>query len=456
MIIQHTRQESNIKMEGPESQHDMLKEAYTKYLSESSLLNSFEFDNFTALLFHNLSQLVNQSGGIDMNAINRFETNRRVSNTSFYLLIVLYSVLILVGSIGNSLVIAAVARKPSMRTARNVFIVNLAVADLLVCMVNKPLTLMEILTQYWPLGDTPFLCGLFGTLQATCIFVSTISITAIALDRYHVIVYPTEKSLQKVGVLLTLLGIWSLSLLLALPNYIVRNLDVHNIDLPGLKKVCFCVEDWPVEHGRAYYSIFCIVVQYFVPILTVSVAYTRIANKLKYRMNSTNRSYVRSKKETSRMRRTNTLLMAIALIFCLSWLPLNLFNVIADLYHPISNDESVLIAYAICHMIAMTSACSNPLLYGWLNENFLKEFMEIFTWLCPCCPLGARLSAKINMSACGKVGKKDSSSGRASHKENHLVLYSQPMEDAICNGLSGEYQDPEVTFVSQVMTTTTL
>lgn len=28
-------------------------------------------------------------------------------------------------------------------------------------------------------------------------------------------------------------------------------------------------------------------------------------------------------------------------------------------------------------MMGMSSACSNPVLYGWLNENFKKEFREI-------------------------------------------------------------------------------
>jgi neuropeptide F receptor len=50
-----------------------------------------------------------------------------------------------------------------------------------------PLTLVEILSKYWPLGRYEILCKLIGTLQATSIFVSTISITAIALDRYQVI-----------------------------------------------------------------------------------------------------------------------------------------------------------------------------------------------------------------------------------------------------------------------------
>lgn len=58
--------------------------------------------------------------------------------------------------------------------------------DLVLCLVTMPLTLVEILTKYWPLGKYAVLCKMIGTLQATTIFVSTISITSIALDRYQV------------------------------------------------------------------------------------------------------------------------------------------------------------------------------------------------------------------------------------------------------------------------------
>lgn len=73
-----------------------------------------------------------------------------------------------------------------MRTPRNMFIVNLAVADLLLCTVTMPLTLMEILTKYFPLGNYLLVCKTIGILQATSTYVSTISITTIALDRYQV------------------------------------------------------------------------------------------------------------------------------------------------------------------------------------------------------------------------------------------------------------------------------
>ncbi len=34
--------------------------------------------------------------------------------------------------------------------------------------------------------------------------------------------------------------------------------------------------------------------------------------------------------------------------------------------------------YSICHTIGMSSACFNPFLYAFLNENFRKEFVAIF------------------------------------------------------------------------------
>jgi len=38
-------------------------------------------------------------------------------------------------------------------------------------------------------------------------------------------------------------------------------------------------------------------------------------------------------------------------------------------------------AYAICHLLVLGSACFNPLLYGWLNDNFRREFIKA---LCCC------------------------------------------------------------------------
>ena len=40
-----------------------------------------------------------------------------------------------------------------MLTPRNVFIVNLAVSDILMCSFTMPLVMVDLLTNYWPLGQ---------------------------------------------------------------------------------------------------------------------------------------------------------------------------------------------------------------------------------------------------------------------------------------------------------------
>ena len=81
--------------------------------------------------------------------VNDWKYKARVAPWTFGSLITLYALMILFGSSGNLLVILVVIRNRAMRTARNVFIVNLAVSDLMLCLITMPLTLVEILYQTW-------------------------------------------------------------------------------------------------------------------------------------------------------------------------------------------------------------------------------------------------------------------------------------------------------------------
>ncbi|KAL3268014.1 hypothetical protein HHI36_007147, partial [Cryptolaemus montrouzieri] len=114
------------------------------------------------------------------------------------------------------------------------------------------------------------------------------------------------------------------------------------------------------------------------------VVYLRISYKLRYRFDrgfTSEESTQNNRRELRgrRLHRTNILLSAISLIFCISWMPLNLFNLIADLYSGEINftSQTMVVVYAMCHLMGMSSACSNPVLYGCLNENFMKEFKDI-------------------------------------------------------------------------------
>ncbi|KAM3957982.1 neuropeptide F receptor [Aphomia sociella] len=314
--------------------------------------------------------------------LEKFSQNRKVDDPTRSLLLTFYGILVIIGAVGNALVVISVVRKPVMRTARNMFIVNLAVSDALVCCVGTPLTLMELLTKHWPLPDWPSLCKACGAIQAISIFVSTISITAIALDRYQLIVYPTRRGLQTMGALITMFFIWLTAFTLASPLFIFRSLKTHKLGFIGMDSISFCIEDWPIDNGRAIYSVFSLIFQYVLPVLVVIIAHVQIHRRLRGRRRTT--------------RKTPAILIAIAVTYVISWLPLNVFNLVADFSpEPILDEKPMTITYAICHMFGMSSAVSNPLLYGWLNDNFRKEFEEI---LC-CCRKKGQMKKNIRVKS---------------------------------------------------------
>lgn len=68
-----------------------------------------------------------------------FEALRRPWLAS--IVVVIYAVVLSFGVLGNGLVFVTVASAPRMRTATNIFIANLALADCFVCAFDLPLNL---------------------------------------------------------------------------------------------------------------------------------------------------------------------------------------------------------------------------------------------------------------------------------------------------------------------------
>ncbi|KAI0235235.1 Neuropeptide F receptor, partial [Lamellibrachia satsuma] len=303
-------------------------------------------------------------------------------------LIVAFTVLIAFGATGNGLVCYVVAKNPHMRTPRNIFIINLAISDLTLCLFTQPFNLMKVSMSVWHLGD--FMCKFVPMFSGTNVFVSTISITAIALDRFQVIVYPTKGNMKNYGTAVALVSIWVISLLMASPLLIFN--VTHGVEpYPGVMLYRVCVENPGLHYEKGAYSVASMIFQYLVPIAIVSVAHARICNKLKYRMVNQRPTVVvnsvfqkrRNLREAQRKRKTNMLLIGIGVVFACSWMPLNVFNILADfdqeLFQLMDKDG---MAFAVCHLLVLGSACTNPVLYGWLNDNFRREFVNIFCVSC--------------------------------------------------------------------------
>ena len=92
------------------------------------------------------------------------ETWVRAVIISFYL------VIFALGFFGNLLVILVVARNRAMQTPTNIFIVNMALSDVLMCLFAVPFTPLHSFMDSWVFGAV--LCKLFPTSQVSVAFKS--------------------------------------------------------------------------------------------------------------------------------------------------------------------------------------------------------------------------------------------------------------------------------------------
>ncbi|THD26089.1 G protein coupled receptor [Fasciola hepatica] len=208
--------------------------------------------------------------------LSRLHRHNLLSLHELILLIAVYTAMIVFGSCGSLLVIYVVIRQPRIRTPRNLFIVNLALSDLILCLFTQPFNLLRTLYWHydWTLGQV--MCKAVAMAQAANIFVSTISIIAIALDRLQVIVYPTRHKVHTAGALAIIGSSWLFALLMASPMIAFSSVSQGTIRLDG--SVCSpnTLQSHWLRRSKFTYGILTLTFQYCLPITIVSYAYTRI------------------------------------------------------------------------------------------------------------------------------------------------------------------------------------
>lgn len=75
------------------------------------------------------------------------------------------------------------------------FILNLAGADLVVCIFSLPITPITNVYKNWYFGST--MCHGLPWMQGIAVFIGTFSLCAISVDRYIMVILPTRKIINK-------------------------------------------------------------------------------------------------------------------------------------------------------------------------------------------------------------------------------------------------------------------
>ncbi|KAK5875453.1 hypothetical protein CesoFtcFv8_026536 [Champsocephalus esox] len=293
-------------------------------------------------------------------------------------LILAYSTIIVLGVLGNSLVIYVIYRFKTLRTVTNFFIANLAVADLLVNTLCLPFTLVYTLQGEWKFGGA--LCFLLPYAQCLAVHVSTVTLNVIALDRHRCIVYHLETRMRKDVCFGVIALTWVLSAILASPLAIFREYGSFTLE-PG-HTIQVCTEKWPGKStDGTVYSISMLILQYFLPLSIISFAYARIWSKLRAHVSPAETVVSTSSAMSERHRRrrkTTKMLVTMVVVFAVSWLPFHAFQLATDIDSAVLDMQYFRLLYTIFHVVAMCSTFANPLLYGWMNRNYRAAFLSVF------------------------------------------------------------------------------
>ncbi|XP_018412322.1 PREDICTED: probable G-protein coupled receptor 83 isoform X3 [Nanorana parkeri] len=245
------------------------------------------------------------------------------------LLIVAYSFIIVFSLFGNVLVCHVVIKNKRMHSATSLFIVNLAVADIMITLLNTPFTL--------------------------------------------VIMHPLKPRISTVRGVAYIAIIWIMASCFSLPHAIYQTLFTFEYSEEDIRSLCLPEFPEPSELFWKYLDLATFILLYVLPLLIISVAYTTVAKKLWLRNaigDVTTEQYFalrRKKKKTIKM------LMLVVVLFAVCWFPLNCYVVL--LSSQIIRTNNAL--YFAFHWFAMSSTCYNPFIYCWLNDNFRSELKAL-------------------------------------------------------------------------------
>ena len=104
-----------------------------------------------------------------------------VINEYFVPAVITHSVTFLIGVIGNLLVVFVMAGDRKSRTATNMFLVSLSLADLLLLSVCAPLENLRLFVIQWDVGGT--VCKMAAYVEILSAMASVLNLTAVSLER---------------------------------------------------------------------------------------------------------------------------------------------------------------------------------------------------------------------------------------------------------------------------------
>ncbi|XP_063075088.1 kappa-type opioid receptor [Engraulis encrasicolus] len=282
----------------------------------------------------------------------------------------LYSVVFVVGLVGNCLVMYVIIRYTKMKTATNIYIFNLAMADALVT-TTMPFQSTDYLLNSWPFGEV--VCKVFISIDYYNMFTSIFTLTMMSVDRYVAVCHPVKALDFRTPLKAKIINIfiWVLSSAAGIPAMVLGSTQTNN----GTTE-CALQFPEPYRYWDTLMKICVFIFGFVAPLLIITVCYTLMVLRLQ-----SVRLLSGSREKDRNLRRITRLVLVVVAVFVVCWTPIHIFILVKALMPGgVPETTEVMAAYFFCVALGYTNSSLNPILYAFLDENFKRCFRDF------CCP----------------------------------------------------------------------
>ncbi|KAM9310030.1 opioid receptor, delta 1b [Pholidichthys leucotaenia] len=268
-----------------------------------------------------------------------------------------------------------VVRYTKMKTATNIYIFNLALADALATS-TLPFQSAKYLMNTWPFGEP--LCKVVIAIDYYNMFTSIFTLTMMSVDRYIAVCHPVKALDFRTPAKAKLINIciWILSSAVGVPVMIIavtKVMDTGNIN-------CTLSFPKPEKYWDTVTKICVFIFAFMVPVLVITICYGLMILRLK-----SVRLLSGSKEKDRNLRRITHMVLVVVAAFIICWTPIHIFIIIRTMVEIDFKNLAVLASWHLCIALGYTNSSLNPVLYAFLDENFKRCFRDF------CLPYRSRL-----------------------------------------------------------------
>ncbi|XP_050533860.1 RYamide receptor-like isoform X3 [Daktulosphaira vitifoliae] len=232
----------------------------------------------------------------------------------------MYSIVFFIALVGNGLVCYVVMFSSQMRSVTNLFIMNMAVGDLLMTIFCVPFSFVAtLILQHWPFGN----------------------------DLCHTVSFAQAIAVLECGV------------------YI-------------------CGETWANDKVRHFYSAALLVLQYCIPFAVLLFTYISIGVVVWGKRTPGEAQNSRDARMAKSKRKMIKMMVTVVIAFTICWLPYNILLIIWDHEPSLSTWKGLPYVWFFFHWLAMSHTCYNPLIYCWMNTRYRTGFAAVLSSIPGC------------------------------------------------------------------------